>query len=200
MQQNGEFIMTAARPRRQRKSDRLLNPGSTAREIEVDHAIAPFDRAATDMDRKWGIDQLPGLVSPELAARYGAAVAHLNACIEDSDPAACIAAVGNCIRGMQAMDAEATRLGHQPASPDYWEAEIDGFRFAVMREGRDWQVHHEARPDLRFFSLREVGVALKALRIDNPLFAEVQKQFPQSEIISIAKRSKPQTHEDPIPF
>lgn len=191
--------MQTDRPRGQKKADRILNPGAAHDEIRCDYALAPLDRLATTFDQKWGVDRLPELVSVETAEKYGTAMAKLNDAITTKDPEQVKLRAGVCMRGLAAMDREATDAGHQPASPDYWEAEIDGFRFAVMREGRDWQVHHEARPDLRFFSLREVGVALKALRIDNPIFAEVKKHFPQAEITAIAERTE-RTLEDPIPF
>jgi len=49
------------RPRRQRKGDRLLNPDARRVEIETDHAVAPFDRMAEQMDvfgftNGWGFD------------------------------------------------------------------------------------------------------------------------------------------------
>lgn len=152
------------------------------------------------MDHKWGIDRLPELVSPATAERYGHAITDLNAAIASRDSASVIATAQNCIKGLAVMDAEAEAAGMPKASPDYFEAEIDGFKFAIMREGRNWQVHQEARPDLRFFSMREVGVALKALRIDNPIFAEVKKHFPQAQIDSIAARAADKQPEDPIPF
>lgn len=192
--------MAYDRPKRQRKGDRLFYSGISPAEMAADYAIAPLDRLATHYDKVWGIDRLPELVSIETAERYGSAMAKLNAALEAADPEEVKARAAVCMRGLTAMDAEATAAGHQHASPDYWEVEVDGFKFAIMREGRNWQVHHDARPDLRFFSLREVGVALKALRIDNPIFSEVKKHFPQAEIKSIAERSKPQTHEDPIPW
>jgi hypothetical protein len=48
--------------------------------------------------------------------------------------------------------------------------------------------------------MREIGVALKALRIDNPIFAEVKRHFPQAQIDSIAERAAPPQLDDPIPF
>nr|WP_309504315.1 hypothetical protein [uncultured Roseovarius sp.] len=185
------------RPRRAQKGDRLLSPGARKDEIMCDYALAPFDRLATEMDMFWGIERLPELVSPETAQKYGAAIAHLNECIEQAKPDECRAAAENCIKGMQVMDAEARANGATPASGDYWEYEVDGFRFAVMRDGREWQTASAARPDLRFFTLREVGVALQALRLDNPIFAEVTKHFPKAQITSIAERV---TGDDPIPF
>ena len=189
----------ANRPRRQRKGDRITQSGSSKAEIECDHAIAPFHRLAETMDRKWGIDRLPELVSVETAAKYGSAVAKLNDALDRDDPEGCKLRAQVCMRGLVAMDREAIEAGMPEASEEYWEYEVDGFRFGVMRDSRNWQVHHAARPDLQFFTLREIGVALKALRIDSPIFAEVKKNFPTAEITRIAERGE-KTLEDEIPF
>lgn len=189
------------RPRRQRKGDRILTPGATRTEIECDYAIAPLDRAALDMDRKWGIDRLPEIVSPEMAQRYGAAMAYLNACLEEGDPDNCAAAAGNCIRGLHAMDAEATRLGRQTASGDYLEYEMDGFKFGVLKDKAEWRTAQDARPDLHFYSLREVAVALQAVKLDNPMFREIKDALPKAEVIAIRPKTPGEKFlEDEIPF
>lgn len=189
------------RPRRERKGDRLLNPGSSKAQIECDYGIAPLDRLASEYDMKWGIDRLPELVTPELAARYGAAMAYLNECIDAQDPAKCVDAAGNCIRGLHAMDAEATRLGRTPATGDFWEFDMEGFKFAILRDGVEWQTAKDARPDLKFYTLREVGVALKALSLDHPMFAEIKKTYPKAEISGIRERTPLETAlNDSIPF
>lgn len=189
------------RPRRQKKGDRLLSPGARRDEIETDHAVAPFDRMATRMDVRWGIDRLPSLVSPELAARYGAALAYLNECIAENDPAKTAAAVNNCLRGMEAMDAEATKLGQPQASGDYWEYDLDGFKFGVLKDGAEWRTAQAARPDLKFYTMREIGVALKAVSLDNPMFAEIKKSFPKSEVTKIKPTTPLEVElDDVIPF
>lgn len=168
-------VMTAARPKRQRKADPLLNPALTQDEIQCDYAIAPFDRQAREMDRKWGIDRLPELVSVATAEKYGLAVAHLNACIAECDPAKVAAAAQNCIKGMSVMDAEATAVGHQPATGDVWEADVDGYRFGILKDGAEWQAAQERRPSLLLFTMREIGVLLRAAKTDHPLLAEAKK-------------------------
>lgn len=195
------------RPRRKRKGDRLLNPGAKRTEIETDHAVAPFDQMATEMDVRWGIDRLPSLVTPELASRYGAAVAYLNECIRENDPAKTIAAVNNCLRGMEAMNAEAERLGATPASGDYIEYELEAepggepFRFGILKDGCEWQAAKAERPDLEFYTLREVAIALRA-KIQTGPIAEIKKQFSGAEVV---EHRPPQTPveklvDDIIPF
>ena len=178
------------RPRRQRKADRLISPGSSGEEIQCDYAMAPMDRLATDMDRKWGIEQLPALVSPETALKYGKAIAHLNQCIQDCDPAKCAAAAANCIKGLNAMDAEATAAGHKPAAGATWEYEIpatesaEPFRFAILADDAEWQTAKEKRPDLIFFTMREVAMALQ-LKLASPLVVETKKRFPGATVTRI---------------
>lgn len=153
--------MTAPRPHRRKLHDRLIAPGSTAEQIRCDMALAPFDQAARQSEATWGIDKLPGLVSPELAARYGAALAHLNACVDAADPEATAAAAANCIKGLAAMDAAARAAGHAPTVPTIWEVHLDygGHRIGVILDERDWPQAHRARPDLTIHSLRELAVA-----------------------------------------
>lgn len=187
------------RPRRQRKGDRLLYSGAAKAEVECDYAVAPLDRLAITMDEKWGIDRLPELVSIETAQKYGSAMAKLNAALEAGDPQEVAKRAQVCMRGLGVMDKEAIASGQSQASADYLEYEIDGFKFAIMRDKHHWKACQAERPDLRFFSLREVGVALQALKIDNPIFAEVKKHFPAAEITSIAEKSS-RSLDDPLPF
>lgn len=150
------------RPPRPKKHDRLTNPDVTAAESACYHAVAPFDRVAREMEKKWGIDRLPELVSASMSQRYGAALAHMNECINERDPAKTAAAAQNCIRGLQAMDAEATAAGHQPATGAFWEYELDGWKFAVLHDEREWQTAKDARPELTFFTMREAALAMRS--------------------------------------
>ncbi len=176
--------------RRPRKSDRLLCPDATKVEIECDYACAPLDALALDMDRKWGVDRLPELVSVETAQKYGRAMAHLNECIREADPARTAAAAQNCIKGLHALDAEATAAGHQPATGEYWEYELgadegqEPFRFAIIRDQHEWPALKAKRPDLEFYTLREVAIALRA-NMRGPLLAEVKKHFPAAEVTAV---------------
>ena len=189
------------RPRRAKKGDRLLNPDARRDEVQCDYGIAPMDRVALAYDRKWGIDRLPELVSPETAEKYGYSIARLNEALEKVDPEECKAWAAVCIRGLHAMDAEATRLGRKPASGEYWEYEFDGFKFGVLRDGAEWQTAQDARPDLKFYTMREIGVALKAVSLDNPMFAEIKKTFPKSEVTNIKPTTPLEVElDDCIPF
>lgn len=178
-------MTTPKRPRRTRKGDRLTGLNDRKNEIACDHALAPFDRAARDMDQKWGIDRLPELVSPTMAAKYGEAIGYLNECIAKEDAALIADAATNCIRGMAAMDAEAIANGHQPATGEHWEYELrdedEVFRFAIMKDDREWPALKAARPDLLIFTMHEAAVALRGLSRKVAL-ESVKQHFPGAQV------------------
>lgn len=184
------------RPTRQKKHDRLLSPLATQAEISCDMATAPFDRVCIEMDRKWGVDRLPELVSVETAAKWGSALGKMNAAIVAADLEETKARVEVCIRGFRAMDAEAAAAGHQPADPDIWEIELDGQRIGIIREGREWPAAHAKRPGLTVYSLREAAIALLAYKSAGPVVEAVKAAFPGSEITAIRNMSL----EDTLPF
>lgn len=179
--------MTApSRPRRERKGDRLLCPGATAEEIAVDHAVAPFDRAVLDAERVWGIERLPGLVSPEMAAKYGAAIAFLNDRISAADPEGAAAAAANCIRGLAALDAEARAAGHRPVPPEAWPIEVAGKRGFLIRDAALWPVLAQSHPGATIWTLAEVTAALADL---GSLVADVKAQFDGAQVTEVRRRT-----------
>lgn len=177
--------MAAKRPprmQRANKADRLVWPDATATEIRCDMMLAPFDRACGDMDRKWGIDRLPEMVSADTAEKWGSAMAKLNAAIQSGDIEETKARVGVCVRGLAKMDAEAIAAGHQPIDPEIWEAEYNGRVFSVIRNGRDWVKAPEGR---RVYSMREVAVALDAM--DRGIFSELKDTIPGAKVVALRK-------------
>ena len=192
-------MANSPRPRYQKKSDRLITPGATEMEIRCDMAMLPFDRLAREMDRKWGIDRIAGLVSPAMAAKYGGALAHLNAAIDSADPAATAAAAENCMKGMRAMDAEATQLGHHPITPAVWEHECDdGSKFCVIRDTSDWPAAQAAFPALTIYTMREIANAMAGYIKS---VAAVKDAFPGAEISAVRKRTPTEEYlDDDLPF
>lgn len=172
-----------------RRPDPLTSPADTPLEIAMDHAIAPFDRACREADRKWGIDRLPELVSTDLAARYGRAVAALNTALEAQDAAGVAATAQNCIKGLVALDQAAEAAGAPKADPQVWEYDLDGWRFGVLRDDREWPALKEQRPDLQFFTMREVAQALKAYRLDSAGMKALRDVIPEARVKAI--RTKP---------
>lgn len=150
------------RPRRQKKADRMIYPGASATDIRCDYALAPFDRLANEMDHRWGIDRLVELVPPEMAEKYGSAMAKLNEAIDSGDAEQVTLRAGVCIRGMQAMDRKATELGAQPASDELWLVQADGRQFGLLRDDMGWQRALEKHPGITLLTEREMVMAIEA--------------------------------------
>lgn len=188
------------RPTRQRKSDRMIHHGVSQEEIQCDYALGPFDRMAVEMDRKWGVDMLVELVSPETAAKYGSAMAKLNAAIEAQDPAMVAARAAVCMRGMQAMDAEATEAGKQPASDDVWILAFNGKQVGLLKNGRGWKKVAEQYPDLQLVTENDVILALEAFEASKlgQMKAMIEGSFPQAEVTRFVV--KKEGLEDELPF
>ena len=190
---------TAPRPQiRQKKSDRLTQGKQSKEAIMCDLATGPLDRMAGDMDRKWGADVLTELVTPEMAAKYGSAVAKLLEALDEGKPDVVVARVGVCMRGLQAMDAQATKAGAQRSSLDVWQVELNDETIGIMREGRSFQKIKDEMPNVKLYTLREVAIAMDFYN-DHAfgiMIEETKKHFPNADVIGVKKGSI----EGDIPF
>jgi hypothetical protein len=175
----------AQRPTRQKKDDRILHKGATANEIKADVSLAPFDKAVREMDKRWGVDRLPELVSVESAAKWGKAVAGLNGAIDAQDPDKVKFWVEVCLRGLAAMDAEAVALGRPLSDPMIWEYEYEGTTFGIIEDGRQWPAAYAKRPGIAIHTMREVAVALHAHR--NGLVDAIKLSFPGAEVKAVRR-------------
>ena len=186
------------RPQRHNKGDRLMHSGIKPEEVACDFALGPFDTAARNAERKWGVNRLEGLVSPETAARYGSAIGKLNAAMEANDPSEVATRAGVCIRGMAAMDKEAISAGHQPIPPEALEVEVDGKVCAILADGNQWPVYAALRPGVRVYTLLEVSNALVAYGAS---VGAVKDAFHGAEVKAIRQRTPLETElNDEVPF
>jgi hypothetical protein len=183
----------ANRPTRQKKDDRILHKGATANQIKSDLSLAPFDRAVREMDKRWGVDRLPELVSVESAAKWGKAVAGLNDAIDAQDPDKVKFWVEVCLRGLTAMDAEAVALGRPVSDPMIWEYEYEGTTFGIIEDGREWPAAYAKRPGIAIHTMREVAIALHAHR--NGLVDAIKLSFPGAEVKAV-RRPKADLEDD----
>lgn len=183
----------AQRPTRQKKDDRILHKGATANAIKADLSLAPFDKAVRDADKRWGVDRLPELVSTESAAKWGKAMAGLNGAIDAEDPDKVKFWVEVCIRGLEAMDAEAVSLGRPVSDPMIWEHEYEGTVYGIIEDGREWPAAYAKRPGIAIHNMREVAVALHAHR--NGLVDAVKLAFPGAEVKAV-RRPKADLEDD----
>jgi hypothetical protein len=185
------------RHRRQFKGDRLVTPGATREQITIDYALAPFDRAASAMDEKWGIDRLPELADTETAAKFGALIGYMNAAIEGNDLEAVKWAVENATRGLAKMDADATAAGHAPAAPEIWQIEVDGEKLTFVRDAKYQAAAAQMFPGRRVYTIREAAVALRSF---SPALDAAKRHFPQAELAAVRRTEMEELLDDEIKF
>lgn len=173
--------------RRPPKFDRFTHPDATPADTINWHVCAAFDRACREMDRKWGVDRLVSLVPTVMAEKYGKAIAALNTAIQAEDTEATRQNAENCARGLAALDAWADANGCQRSHPQTWEmSDGDQFKFAILRDGADWPALKAQRPDLLFFTQREVANAMKAWHAAIPALESIKQHFPKAQISKIS--------------
>jgi hypothetical protein len=188
--------MTKYRGQIQRKS--LAPIGGTNDDVRCLYATAAFDRVAIDMERKWGIGGLPGLVSPSLADKYAKALGYLNDAIGSGDHQRIATEGENCAKGLLRMDAEATAAGHQPNPPEVWQIVVGGRVCALVREMTDWPKVAARHPGMTIYSLQEVANALACY---GQTVVAVKDAFPGAEVTATRPKSQlAKDLEDEIPF
>ncbi len=173
-----------ARPKRQYRPDQKVQPFTTEQDLRIGYAAAPFNRAAQQADMKWGVDRLSELVSPTMADKYGFSLAKLHTAISAGIPEDVAAWAAVCMRGIAAMDAEATAAGHKPTPPDAWQCVVDGQPGVIIRDSHAWPLAQEAHPGLRIWTIEEVQNALAAY---GPMVADVKRTFPGAVVTAIRK-------------
>jgi len=169
----------------------------------IHHALLPLDRAASEMEMKWGCERLPSLVSPATAALFGSAKAKLDAAIHANDPQEVVRRAAVMIKGWSRMDAEATERGHKALSPDIWSHTTStGFKVAVARSNAD--AIKSIRTDDRLegvavYSLDEIARILEAESYR--LLDTVKKTFPEAKVMKTRKKKAPAPlFDDGVPF
>lgn len=179
----------AKKPTRQRKEDRLIHPQSTAADIRCDIALGPLDTASSAMNKKWGIDRLPEIISVESCEKWGKAIAGLNDAIDAQDPDKVKFWVEVSLRGLALMDAEAVSLGRPVSDPDIWEYEYEGTTFGIIADGREWPAAYANRPGIAIHTMREVAIALHAQR--NGIVNAAKLAFVGAEVTAIRNEWDP---------
>ena len=203
--------MKPTRRKQTRKPDRFTNPDATRAETLTHFALGPYDAACRAMDIKWGIDRLPQIVTPQMAATWGQTMANMNEAIAGSYSAAnadqaranVIACVESALRGFAAMDAAAEAAGAPKSNPQVWEFEVDGQMLAIIKDDAHWPALKAQRPDLIFYTIREVAAALRATDLTGEIVKEAKRHFPNAHVSKITNTANPVNWDlggDRIPF
>lgn len=208
--------MTRKLPQRRHLDDPLLTPDGHEQKfgITIDHMLAPLDRLAGDMARKWGtVDRLVELWPMEPPAhvpverhdewrstprRYGELCETLARAQAEGDADTVQETVPRVMKAMKVMDAQLRRAGVEPPEPLVALLDVDGRRIGIMREAGDWKKAEKDYPGVELFSAREAAVALVRMKEGTALLGEVKRRFPDAELADV--RPARAVAEDPIPF
>lgn len=149
-----------------------------------DAALANHDRAILFMDAKWGVDVLPDLVSPETVAKYRRSTTKRDLSIETGDDDAAIAAFGSVVRGLAALDVEATKAGHVPLKVERsWATRaIDGTPVLIVQSNTDARIAHASTrfKGYLIYSLEEIMLIISDRSLLGVL--DAKKLFPGATI------------------
>lgn len=193
------------RQTRVKKPDRITNPESIASPIDeaIYHALRPLDQVAADFENEWGIDRLPGLVSPETASRFGQAKAKLDAAIDARDPEAVVKRAAVMIRGWKALVAEARENGAEPVSRKVRVVRSDSGRaygIAIDQATARAAIQSGDFEGVNVWALDEVARVLESHELK--LVNKVKEEFPGANVVSIneAAGKKKDDLNDDLPF
>lgn len=161
----------------------------------VQRALAPLDRMATEMERKWGgVERLTSFVSPELAAKFGSAQDKLNVAIRINDPEAVAAKVAVLMRGWQALDKAATEAGADKLQPSCIGASHNGQSYIIVTDEADYERACQLYADKS--SVVSVAELLEAYKVIKYRIAGVKEAFKGARLI----RARVDGPNDPLPF
>ena len=169
----------------------------------IHHALQPLDRAASEMEMKWGCERLPSLVSPATAALFGSAKAKLDAAIQVNDPQEVVRRAAVMIKGWSKMDAEATEMGHEALSPQVWSCTTStGFKVGIACSSADAikSIRTNDRMEgVAVYSLDEIARILEAESYR--LLDTVKKTWPEAKVTKTRKKKAPAPlFDDGVPF
>lgn len=180
-------------------SKQFYAPSQTAMRRMQD-ALHEYDRAATAMEAKWGIDRLPWLVEQGLRGRFEAQMDKLNEAIESQHDVEHQVSV--TLRGLAALEQAAIAAGHEPLTGDYWEAQMDdGKVLAITRNGYEAGKVAKEHREMVVYSVDEVAAIVSGWRKDKAgQITEIAKgMWPGAAVEKVKTRTEKELN-DEIPF
>ncbi len=155
-----------------------------------------YDHKIIEVEKVWGVDRLPYLVSDETRRKWWRAVDALNQAIHDGDADKVRRLVDNLVIGIDRLVVEAQGLGAHPLAADIWQTPLeDGRTLQIVRTWPERAYRADKDPNVVTYTLEEIGRLVASL----PLLNAVKKQWPGA---TVEKPISPLSKElnDDIPF
>jgi hypothetical protein len=155
----------------------------------MNNIIRTVTEHANDMNRRWGFNRLPHLVSIDLMQRFKSQqFKWQKACLEcaasmlPEDLARVRKHAEAMLRAYDALEREAIALGKSPAPPGQWEFELkDGTPIVLVRT-RAEMANVTRDPPAQVWCLEEIGEIISRF----PELVLGKEMFPDTEIIKLA--------------
>jgi len=186
-----------AAPKPMRGIQREFFGSSDRAERKIQSALVELDKVAVDIERRWGVDRLRELVSPELRERFDETLDRLNAAVGLSDVGGVEKHAAAMGRGWLALEKAAKAAGARELDGKHWEAALPDGRVLCVTETREnaYKVSQD-RPGCVVLSVPEIA-ALFAIWDGKGLVEEALAVFPGAEIVEVRERGE---LNDDIPF
>ena len=164
---------------------------------KIQSALVELDKVASDMERRWGVDRLREIVSPELRERFDETLDRLNAAIGLRDVDGVEKHAAAMGRGWIALENAAKSSGARELDGRHWEAALPDGRVLCVAETREeaYKVSLD-RPGCVVLSVPEIA-ALFGIWDGKGLVTEALVAFPGAEIVEARERVE---LNDEIPF
>jgi hypothetical protein len=145
----------------------------------IQSALVDYDRKRDEVEKVWGVDRLPDLVSDETRAKWWRAVGALNQAIYDGDANKVRSLVNNLVAGFDKLVAEALERGGRQLEPDIWQTKLeDGRTLQIVRTWPERAYRADKDPQVLTYTLEEIGRLVASL----PLLNAVKKQWPGATV------------------
>jgi len=168
----------------------------------IQSALTEHDKAVSEYERRWGVDRLQELVSPELRERFYQQRERLNAAIDSNDGKDVQHQVQVSIRSYAAIEKAAIEAGAKPLTGEYWECPMpSGKVLAITRDVHEaGKVARENR-EMVVYSIGEIANILDAdLSERAKKIEQVKSIFPGATVMDVKPKPKVEMIDDEIPF
>ena len=172
------------------------------RDGPMEAALKVRDRTVLDYDSRWGTDVLQTIVAPKTASKFTTVRDRLDAAIQVGDVETAINTMAVEMRGLEAMELEATEAGRKPLDPGRcWAFQLsDGTQALLV------QTYDDARAASRaprfsgwaIYSIPEIAIIIS----DRSLLGviDAKKLFPEAKLEAIKPTPPNWRKGDEIPF
>ena len=119
------------------RPDPLLNKEAylDANARRIDAVVQSVDEVAVQMEKKWGTGKLERYAPPQLAEGFELARMAFDTALESGVVDDIRQKGENLIKGYRFLDANVTKLGHEPADPEVWHISGDtGQHYAICHD------------------------------------------------------------------